>query len=348
MEFSREWLFFFSGLGAFNGLLLSFYVFFFARPRHISNYFLGALLLSLSLRIGKSVFFHFNSELAEVYLQIGLVGCFFIGPFLYLYLRSVTDAENWTPGLWKMHMAFLIPAIILHLYLYNSQAIAMSWAFFINTIYLIWAIYVLAAAKTIQSLLKKAFRKGEKLSFHEVWLLSIYGGNFLIWLVFLSFPYVSYITGALSFSLVLYLLVSMVLLNKKGAVFYKPSRRYGNRKIANDRADELQEKLENLMAQERLFQNPNLTMPQVADKLNISNHQLSQLLNDNLGKPFPTFVNEYRIEEAKNLLSDKPQFSLEAIGYECGFNSRSTFYATFKKLTGTTPAQYQNQLLGKS
>lgn len=348
VEFGREWLFFFSALGAFNGLILSFYVFFFARPKHISNYFLGGLLLSLSLRIGKSVIFHFNPELADVYLQIGLVGCFFIGPFLYFYLRSVVDGENWTPKLWRMHLVFLIPALAIHLYLYNSQVVAMSWALFINAIYVIWAIYVIAAAKPVKDILRKTFRKEQKLSFHEIWLISIYIGNFIIWLVFLSFPYVSYITGALSFSLVLYFLVLMVLLNRKGAVFYKSGVRYGNRKIANEKASQLEMDLKALMERERLFQNPNLTMPLVAGKLNISNHQLSQLLNDNLGKPFPTFVNEYRIDEAKKLLADKPQFSLEAIGYECGFNSRSTFYATFKKLTGTTPAQYQNKLLGKS
>ena len=168
MEFGREWLFFFSALGAFNGLILSFYVFFFARPRHISNYFLGGLLFSLSLRIGKSVFFHFNPDLADIYLQIGLVGCFFIGPFLFFYLRSVTNAESWTPRLWLLHLAFLIPALTLHLYLYNSQMVAMSWALFINAIYLIWSIYVIAAAKPVKDILKKTFSKGQTLSFHEI------------------------------------------------------------------------------------------------------------------------------------------------------------------------------------
>jgi len=348
VEFSREWLFFFSGLGAFNGLVLSLYVFLFARPRHVSNLFLGGLLLALSIRIGKSVIFHFNPELAEIFIQLGLVGCYFIGPFLFFYLKSVIHANSYTPRLWRLHLSFLVPALAIHFYIYNSQVVEMSWALFINAIYVIWALYVLASARVVKDLLLKAFKKSEKLSFYEVWLISIYAGNFIIWLVFLSFPYVSYITGALSFTLILYLLILTLFLRRKGTVFYKPDRRYGNRKIANEAANELREKLEGLMTRERLHQNPNLTMPQVADKLNISNHQLSQLLNDNLGKTFPTFVNEYRIAEAKKLLSEKPEFSLEAIGYECGFNSRSTFYATFKKLTGTTPAQYQNKLLGKS
>ncbi|MEM9858038.1 MAG: AraC family transcriptional regulator, partial [Bacteroidota bacterium] len=82
MELSRELLFFFSALGAFNGLVIGLYFLLVAKPRAASNYFLGLLLLALSIRIGKSVIYYFNPDLAGIYLQLGISGCLFIGPSL--------------------------------------------------------------------------------------------------------------------------------------------------------------------------------------------------------------------------------------------------------------------------
>ena len=61
----------FSGLGALNGILLSLY-FFSAKPKSLSNKFLAAMLLMVSIRILKSVLYYFNAEIAETILQIGL------------------------------------------------------------------------------------------------------------------------------------------------------------------------------------------------------------------------------------------------------------------------------------
>lgn len=69
-------------------------------------------------------------------------------------------------------------------------------------------------------------------------------------------------------------------------------------------------------------------------------HQLSQVLNDNMGKNFTVFINEYRINEACNIIVSDNKLTLEGIGYEVGFNSKSTFFSTFKKLKGTTPAMF--------
>ena len=66
------------------------------------------------------------------------------------------------------------------------------------------------------------------------------------------------------------------------------------------------------------------------------------LLNDNLKKNFSTFINEFRIDCAKRKIIATSNITLEEIGYECGFNSKSTFYTTFKKLVGKTPAQFKS------
>ncbi|MGY0035412.1 helix-turn-helix domain-containing protein [Pedobacter sp. NJ-S-72] len=98
------------------------------------------------------------------------------------------------------------------------------------------------------------------------------------------------------------------------------------------------------MMEQRLYKNADLKLNDLAKIINISGHQLSQLLNDNMGKNFAGYVNEFRINEACCLIADNKSIKLEEIGYEVGFNSKSTFYEAFKKHKGTTPTLYREQL----
>ncbi len=349
MEASRELLFFFSALGAFNGLLLSAYFFFFAKPKHISNYFLGALLLALSIRIGKSVFYYFNPDLSAHFLQVGISACAFIGPSLYFYLKSMTTPNREMTINWKYHFGGLLLIVLVIGYLYPWVSNMELWGcYFINMVYYEWLAYIIASAFLIRPIFQKLISRKEKLQGVEIWMASIFVGNFLIWLAYFTVQYTSYIVGALSFSFILYLLILFLFLNKKkGSVFFQEASankpKYGDKKIEQEEAKSLIEKLEKIMTEEDLFKNPNLKLPELAQKMNILPHTLSQLMNDNLGKNFSSFLNEYRITAAKKMLQTHTNFSLDAIAYECGYNSKSTFYASFKKATGTTPAKFQAQ-----
>ncbi|MEM6321964.1 MAG: helix-turn-helix domain-containing protein, partial [Bacteroidota bacterium] len=121
----------------------------------------------------------------------------------------------------------------------------------------------------------------------------------------------------------------------------KPIRKYANKKIETTEAKQLTERLNELMTQEKIYTNPKLKLKTVAEKLAVSPHHLSQLLNDNLGKGFATYINEHRIEAACQLLGHSQHLSLEGVGYEVGFSSKSNFFITFKKIKGVTPAQFQ-------
>mgnify|MGYP001797330743 CR=1 FL=1 len=105
------------------------------------------------------------------------------------------------------------------------------------------------------------------------------------------------------------------------------------------------EQLNSFLIVTGLFKNPNLILRDLATELNIPEHQLSQLVNDNLKLGFSNYINNYRVEEAKKMLLVNNKITIEAIGYEAGFNSKASFFTTFKARTGTTPNQFRKQKL---
>ncbi|MEL6864456.1 MAG: AraC family transcriptional regulator, partial [Bacteroidota bacterium] len=103
MSIAQQLIFLFSALGAINGFLLSLFFLRKGSQQH-SNYFLGGLLLMLSIRIIKSVFFHFNPHLVQWFIQFGLLACMLIGPFLYLYVKSITAPDEGSVRKWWWHI----------------------------------------------------------------------------------------------------------------------------------------------------------------------------------------------------------------------------------------------------
>jgi AraC-like DNA-binding protein len=97
-----------------------------------------------------------------------------------------------------------------------------------------------------------------------------------------------------------------------------------------------------LMDSEKLFLDSRLSIKTVADKLGMSVNHLSQVINQQSGKNFFRFINEYRVEEAKKLLLDQSnqKYTILAIAYDCGFNSKSSFNTIFKQYTGKTPSDF--------
>lgn len=97
------------------------------------------------------------------------------------------------------------------------------------------------------------------------------------------------------------------------------------------------------MKEAKIYRDPNLGLDSMAKKLNISGNYLSQLVNKLSGYNFTDYVNRYRIKDAKFKLRN-PNFinyTIIAIALESGFNSKSTFYSAFKKLTGISPKEYR-------
>lgn len=343
-------LFFFSYLGVFNGLILSIYFFFFRSKRTLSTYMLGALLLVLSIRIGKSVAYFFDFSLAKTYLQLGLTACFFIGPFLYFFTKAETGKIKQLPKSWKVQLMIWASVIVLVGIAFPYEIYPALWGqTIIPLIYLQWAVYVALSIFMLIPTVKKIFRR-QAVTQSEKWATIIAVSLAVIlacyvW-AYLNITKGSYLSGALWFSIAIYAVVLALVYRKKtNDLFAHATPKYADKKFDPREADRIIKTLNELMIEKKLFRNSNLKVNDLAKEINISAHQLSQVLNDNIQKNFTLFVNEYRINEACHLLSQKTNLSIEGIGFEVGFNSKSTFFTCFKKLKGSTPSAYQQQAL---
>jgi len=115
--------------------------------------------------------------------------------------------------------------------------------------------------------------------------------------------------------------------------------------LSADKINDLVSKITMLMEQEKLFQETELTLSQLARKLAVPAYQVSQALNEGMKKSFYDLINGYRIKEAKRLLLDpkNTNYTVLSVGFEAGFNSKTTFNTVFKKFTGLTPTEFRDQ-----
>jgi len=119
---------------------------------------------------------------------------------------------------------------------------------------------------------------------------------------------------------------------------------YEHSNLSDDVKKQIEKKILNYFENKKAYLNPELNMELLSHELKIPKHQLTEVLNIEIGKNFFQFVNTYRVDAVKKMLLDpKNKFSIEAIGYECGFTSKSSFYTVFKSMTGVTPVVFKHK-----
>jgi AraC-like DNA-binding protein len=113
--------------------------------------------------------------------------------------------------------------------------------------------------------------------------------------------------------------------------------------ISKEEADHIHHLIINYMETDKPYINSDFSMHDLCNGLNISRRKISYVLNEILEKNFYGVVNEYRIKEAQQLMNNDHinQMKIEVLGEMVGFQSKSSFNACFKKLTGMTPSEYR-------
>lgn len=123
-------------------------------------------------------------------------------------------------------------------------------------------------------------------------------------------------------------------------------KKYENSNLRDSQKEVMVTKLLDYVEQEKPYLEPELTLGQLSEQVNIPTHYLSQVINEKIQRSFGDFINSYRVETAKKMLADDQfsHYTIIATAYEAGFNSKTAFYEAFKKFTGTTPSKYRKRL----
>ncbi len=124
--------------------------------------------------------------------------------------------------------------------------------------------------------------------------------------------------------------------------------RYERSGLGDAEAVALKDALLALMKKETLWRDPDLTLPDLAARLDTTPHKLSEVLNSQLGQTFYEFVNGHRVDDVRKRMArgDSNHLKVLALAMDAGFASKSTFNDVFKKRTGQTPSAYRRALAG--
>lgn len=298
--------------------------------RSLSNTYLGLLLVALAIRISKSIIIIVFPDSSNIFSAIGLVGMACIGPFLFLYIQSFSDEKVSVTS-----MVHLIPATILTVLIpfVGEQTTYLFYQIIVFQILVYLVLSVVHQRKYVRSQIEDQMIIS--------WNNGLLAGVAAIWTAFLIqllFDYyISYVVATSVAAIVLYVLGFWAMTRRK---LFTQNRKKLN---GNIKLEHIAQQVLDLFENQKIYKNFDLTPQKIAKKLELPPYLVLQAINNNLQRSYPALLNHYRIEEVKSRLcnGDKNHLSIETIAFESGFASPSSFYATFKKMTGVTPGEFR-------
>ncbi len=333
----------------------------------------NGILASFMLFNGMLVsWFMFGSDIVQKEISIPCT-YFCLAPVLFFYVRALClpnkkdiDGISWH---------FLLPAVALVYYILvvvlrkdtgdSSSGIALwkHWEYIIAQIilHIQIAFYLFLIFKLIRHyriMIREHFSSVQKIDL--TWLLFIILTFMLMWLTDLTAFVLGAATG-ISGNILEWLTVLSLLINLIFAttIVYRglqhpdifgpmqEQEKYSGSSLTAEDNRYYARKLRTLMNEAKPFLNPDLAIRELAENLGIHSKYLSQVINSQFNQNFFDFINGYRIEEAKRIMSspDGTGKTILEILYEVGYNSKSAFNSSFKKATGMTPMQYREASL---
>lgn len=289
------------------------------------------------------------------YFPIGFL--LLTGPALYLYFRNKKERiKSWKkqdywhflPGLVVIiaySLLFLGPSAWRDWTTYNGfdhfLALAEQFTFLISGAYYGWLSWRLFGPKEMQI--------GERKWL--VQLLLFQGLIWLSWLFLLSINLFLFdmMSTSLDYHLIWFLIAAFGCVATYYILFQSEQLGHLSRKkenlLAEPTLEQLKQKLETLMASEKPYLNPDLSLALLAQQLEIKEKELSELLQKGFDSSFYAFVNQYRLSEVKEMLKDpeNDRFTNFALAQQAGFSSKSTFFHLFKKHVGMPPGAYKKE-----
>jgi len=332
--------------GVLQGWLLSFW-FFKNRQKELSNVYIALLLFVVSLQLTSKVITKvWLMEHAFLFYALSYKLPYLIGPVLFLYCKSrlnipfhKIDLLHILPFIISSVFSFDVFGMGLYIRAYPDGACKLLSLFTYG--YLCYRITDSPTWKFIRMVMI-----AEAIIIITLAVMVVYYGRFpdvriLFTVLTLLIYWITY--RVVARSVPFREEVNTVVLQSQ------KHRKYAHSSLKHDEADRIEKEIQRLMAEERPFLDPSLTIDGVAAKLSTSRHNLSQVLNERLKRTWPDYLNEWRLEESRKRLSDPSnfRFTIAAIAQDSGFSSVSSFNDVFKKRFGITPSKFRNEFLNK-
>jgi AraC-like DNA-binding protein len=353
------------------------------KDKALHDYFIGSWLIFLGLYVSvfsfsPADFFISNPWLINFYISL----LFLNGPFLFMYIKALTNSDykfgkniiwHLIPFLlFNLYLIFFFPA---HDILKNACSLHGGAKLDLPLPYFLFFIMIALSVPFYIFWLIRIIRKHKKIisnNFSDIekrtltWLrdlISIFG---IVWVILVSIVFIHHVLLLFSDSfcingLFLTLSAFIIMIGYFGlhqpAIFtsqsisspediVKNDKPYSGSSLKNNDIQQYLSILEEYMKTEKPYLNNQLTLHQLATEVNITPHHLSRIINEHHKQNFFDFINQYRIKEFILRLSDSrfKNYSLLAIAFDCGFNSKTNFNRYLKKITDSTPSEYRNRL----
>lgn len=301
-----------------------------------------ALLTLLGVHMFNNLLNHYQVHF--IFRRLSCVFGYLYGPFFLGYIRGLMYQDFKLKRIDALH---LLPTFIsLGLSLSNPQ-FCQQWSFLILVSIGIYQIVAFVQVIQYRKVLKNTRANFQHIDFSWMWqillfFIAIFAADFLG-------AFYKY-TEILTFLLLLGFVNLLVYRGLKhssafGGITQNDQQNMGIQLPAQQEVTPPQnlQKLLDFMQNAQPFLNPDIHIQQLADEVGIPAREVSQMINQHLKQNFSEFINNYRIEMAKQRL-ENPQDDKETVQevmYEVGFNSKSVFNTYFKKKTGMTPTQYK-------
>lgn len=144
--------------------------------------------------------------------------------------------------------------------------------------------------------------------------------------------------------------ISMLVLYRQDVVFTPPARVRSTPSLSEEELSDVCDRIDHYVTQNQSFRRKGIKITDLSSELSIPTNKISQALNTRHGLNFNQYMNQMRVEYAKKMLTEGRHHSLtiQAIGEEAGFSSRSNFHSVFQSITEMTPVEFANRLNGES
>jgi AraC-like DNA-binding protein len=343
------------------GLFLFFSILLGKNKKHLP---IGLLVLAFSLILFQYVLYWTRYE--EVIPYFGMLPhlCYYTtGPLLYLYFLTLYKKDIRFNYAWHFLPAFLVLitySAVLANYLWNWD-LTIPWRWFSQNPWFIavhMGFYTLASLKLVVKsktetefeILRKRWTK-ILILLYATFLLAYISYYVLVNFDFFNSEWDYMISFTMSASI--YLIGYFIM--KEPQVFdgefltelFLPVQNK-DASFEESLLHEFYQKLTKHMVTEKPYIDNELRLVNLADQLGFSTHLLSKVINKKSGKNFNQFVNEYRLQEAKRLLHENPEYSVKTIYFDVGFNNKATFYNAFKKEFQCTPLEFRDSMASSS